>query len=81
MFPVCAVANLESLFLSFCGSGTTKESHLSKFQNIKYKIFTPYFQDNSKTIAGLRKEAKKHEKSFDKNKRFINKFYGISHRI
>jgi len=38
--------------LSFCGSGTTKESQLPKFQDVKYKIFTPHSQDNSNAVAG-----------------------------
>jgi len=49
---MCSVANFESLYLSFCGSGTTKESQLPKFQDVKYKIFTPHSQDNSNAVAG-----------------------------
>jgi hypothetical protein len=41
------------------GIESTEESRLSKFQDIKYKIFTPYSQDNSKGVTWLRKGAKK----------------------
>lgn len=40
------------------GSKTSEESQLSKLQDINYKIFMLYTQDNSRVGAGLRKEAK-----------------------
>ena len=55
---MCSVANFESLYLSFCGSGTTEESQLPKFQDIEYKIFTLYSQDNSMAVAGQGKKPK-----------------------
>lgn len=36
------------------GIEPTEESQLSKFQDIKYKIFMPYSQDNSRTVAGVK---------------------------
>jgi len=36
----------------------TEESQLSKFQDIEYKIFTPYSQDNSRTVAVQGKKPK-----------------------
>src|SRR3990172_13249915 len=68
---LCALWPIESLYLSFCGSGTTNESQLSDSKTLNIRFSRPIL----KTILCLflsKERSQKPQKSFDKCEGFIN---------